>query len=107
MKNPLASMMQQAQRIQENYVKAQEELAELRVEAESGAGLVKLCMNGKREVISMHIDPSLLSDDRDMLTDLVMAAFNDGIHKVARIKQEKMADVTGGFEMPAGLKLPF
>jgi DNA-binding YbaB/EbfC family protein len=107
MKNPLASMMQQAQRLQENYVKAQEELAELSIEGESGAGLVRISMNGKREVTSMQIDPSLLAEDQDMLTDLIMAAFNDGVHKVARVKQEKMAGVTGGFEMPAGLKLPF
>ena len=107
MKNPLASMMQQAQRLQENYVKAQEELAELSIEGESGAGLVRISMNGKREVTSLQIDPSLLAEDQDMLTDLIMAAFNDGVHKVARVKQEKMAGVTGGFEMPAGLKLPF
>ncbi|MEY2700306.1 MAG: hypothetical protein RIQ52_1061 [Pseudomonadota bacterium] len=100
-------MMQQAQRLQENYVKAQEELAELSIEGESGAGLVRISMNGKREVTSMQIDPSLLAEDQDMLTDLIMAAFNDGVHKVARVKQEKMAGVTGGFEMPAGLKLPF
>lgn len=77
------------------------------IEGESGAGLVRISMNGKREVTSLQIDPSLLAEDQDMLTDLIMAAFNDGVHKVARVKQEKMAGVTGGFEMPAGLKLPF
>jgi DNA-binding YbaB/EbfC family protein len=107
MKNPLASLMQQAQQMQENLKKAQEELAALEINGESGGGLVKVVMNGKREVLKLNIDDSLVKDDRDMLEDLVAAAVNDAVHKVAKIKQEKMSGLTGGFEMPPGFKMPF
>ncbi len=107
MKNPLASLMQQAQQMQENIKKAQEELAAEEIHGESGAGLVKIVMNGKREALKISIDDSLLKEDRDMLEDLVAAAINDAVRKVAKIKQEKMAGLTGGLELPAGFKLPF
>ncbi|BBL74560.1 YbaB/EbfC family nucleoid-associated protein [Methylomagnum ishizawai] len=107
MKNPLAHLMQQAQQMQENLKKAQEELAELRVQGESGGGLVKIAMTGKRQVLKVEIDDSLLKDDRDMLEDLVAAAVNDAVNKVANLKQEKLAGLTGGMELPAGFKLPF
>jgi hypothetical protein len=107
MKNPLASLMQQAQQMQENVRKAQEELAKTEVHGESGGGLVKIVMNGKREVLKLSIDDSLVNDDRDMLEDLVAAAFNDAVRKVGKLKQEKMASLTGGIELPAGFKLPF
>lgn len=107
MKNPLAHLMQQAQQMQENLKKAQEELAELRVQGESGGGLVKIAMTGKRQVLKVEIDDSLLKDDRDMLEDLVAAAVNDAVNKVATLKQEKLAGLTGGMELPAGFKLPF
>lgn len=107
MKNPLASLMQQAQQMQENLKKAQEELAAMEIHGESGAGLVKIVMNGKREALKVSIDDSLLKEDRDMLEELVAAAINDTVRKVAKLKQEKMAGVTGGMEMPAGFKLPF
>lgn len=107
MKNPLANLMQQAQKMQENLKKVQEELAELRVQGESGGGLVKVVMTGKRVVTQIGIDDSLLGDDRDMLEDLVAAAVNDAIHKANALKEEKMAGLAGGFEMPGGFKLPF
>jgi DNA-binding YbaB/EbfC family protein len=107
MKNPLANLMQQAQKMQENLQKAQEELAALEVQGESGGGLVKIVMNGKREVKKVSIDESLVRDDRDMLEDLVAAAVNDAVNRVNRLKQEKMSALTGGIELPAGFKLPF
>jgi DNA-binding YbaB/EbfC family protein len=107
MKNPLANLMQQAQKMQENLQKAQEELAALEVQGESGGGLVRIVMNGKKEVKKVSIDESLVKEDRDMLEDLVAAAVNDAINRVNRLKQEKMAALTGGIELPAGFKLPF
>jgi DNA-binding YbaB/EbfC family protein len=107
MKNPLASLMQQAQKMQENLKKVQDELAELQVQGEAGGGLVKVRMTGKRMVLKVDIDESLVRDDRDMLEDLVGAAVNDAINKVAALKQEKMAGLTGGFELPPGFKMPF
>ena len=107
MKNPLASLMQQAQQMQENIKKAQEEFESVEIHGESGAGLVKIEMNGKREALKVSIDDSLLKEDRDMLEDLVAAAINDAVRKVARLKKEKRADLAGGLELPAGLKLPF
>ncbi|CAI8976721.1 YbaB/EbfC family nucleoid-associated protein [Methylocaldum szegediense] len=107
MKNPLANLMQQAQKMQENLQKAQEELAALEVQGESGGGLVRIIMNGKKEVKKVSIDESLVKEDRDMLEDLVAAAVNDAINRVNRLKQEKMAALTGGIELPAGFKLPF
>lgn len=107
MKNPLASLMQQAQKMQENLKKVQDELADLQVQGESGGGLVKVRMTGKRVVLKVEIDESLVKDDRDMLEDLVGAAVNDAIGKVAALKQEKMAGLTGGIDLPAGFKMPF
>jgi len=107
MKNPLANLMQQAQNMQENLKKAQEELAATQIAAESGGGLIKLAMNGKREILSLHIDDSLLADDKKVLEDLIIAALNDGIRKVGKLKEEKLSGLAGGFELPAGLKLPF
>lgn len=107
MKNPLANLMQQAQNMQENLKKAQEDLAATEIAAESGGGLVKLTMNGKREILKLQLDDSLLKDDRDMLEDLIIAAVNDGVRKVSKLKEEKLSGLTGGFELPAGLKLPF
>lgn len=107
MKNPLAGLMQQAQKMQENIQKAQDEMAAMEVQGESGGGLVKVTLNGKRLVQKLVIDDSLLSEDRDMLEDLVAAAFNDAVNKVGALKQEKMASLTGGIELPPGLKMPF
>lgn len=107
MKNPLASLMQQAQQMQENLKKAQEEIAAMEVTGESGGGLVKLVMNGKREVLKLSIDDSLVKEDRDMLEDLVAAAVNDAVRKVGKLKQEKLSSLTGGLELPGGFKMPF
>lgn len=107
MKNPLAGLMQQAQRMQENLKQAQDEIAAAIIQGEAGGGLVTITMNGKRQVQRVVIDDSLLKDDRDMLEDLIAAAFNDAVNKVSVLKQEKMASLTGGMELPAGFKLPF
>ncbi|CAD6881520.1 Nucleoid-associated protein YaaK [Methylomonas albis] len=107
MKNALAGIMQQAQKMQDNLKKAQEELGAMEVHGESGGGLVTIVMTGKREVRKVSIDPSLLSDDKDMLEDLVAAAINDAVHKVGKMKKEKMADVTAGIPLPPGFQMPF
>jgi hypothetical protein len=107
MKNPLAGLMQQAQKMQENLTRVQEEIALAEVQGESGGGLVKVTMNGKRMTQKLQIDDSLLQEDRDMLEDLIAAAFNDAVAKVAALKQERMSGLTGGLDLPAGFKLPF
>ena len=107
MKNELGGLLQQAQKMQENFQKTQDELAQMEVKGESGGGLVTLVMTGKRAVKSVSIYDSLLADDKDMLEDLVAAAINDAVNKVAKLKQEKMAGMTAGFPMPPGFKMPF
>ena len=107
MKNALAGIMQQAQKMQDNLKKAQEELGAMEVQGESGGGLVTIVMTGKREVRKVRIDPSLVGDDKDMLEDLVAAAINDAVHKVGKMKKEKMADVTAGIPIPPGFQMPF
>ena len=107
MKNQLAGLMKQAQQMQENMKKVQEELAQTEVEGQSGAGLVKVVMTCKNEVRRVTIDPSLLADDKDMLEDLVAAAFNDASHKAEAAMQEKMGSVASGLPLPPGFKLPF
>ncbi len=107
MKNPLGNIMQQAQKMQEDMKKAQEELESLEIMGESGGGLVKILMTGKREVRKVSIDDSLVGDDKDMLEDLVAAAINDAVHKVNKAKKEKMAEVTSGIPLPPGFQMPF
>ncbi|HWO99803.1 MAG TPA: YbaB/EbfC family nucleoid-associated protein [Methylococcus sp.] len=107
MKNPLANLMQQAQRMQESLQKAQEELAAMEIQGESGGGLVKIRLNGKREVLKIDIDESLLKEDRAILEDLIASAFNDAVRRVAKIKQEKLANITGGLGFPTGFNMPF
>lgn len=107
MKNALGNIMQQAQKMQEDLKKAQEELNAMQVMGESGGGLITILMTGKREARKVTIDPSLLGDDKDMLEDLVAAAINDAVNKVAKMKKEKMADVTAGLPLPPGFQLPF
>jgi nucleoid-associated protein EbfC len=107
MKNALGSIMQQAQKMQEDLKKAQEELATMQIQGESGGGLVKIIMSGKREARKVSIDPSLLGEDKDMLEDLVAAAINDAVNKVAKMKKEKMAEVTAGLPIPPGFQMPF
>lgn len=107
MKNALGNIMQQAQKMQEEFQKAQEELGSMEVQGESGAGLVTILMTGKREVRKVTIDDSLIGEDKDMLEDLVAAAINDAVHKVGKMKQEKMSGLTAGFPIPPGFKMPF
>ena len=107
MKNQLAGLMKQAQQVQENMKRIQEELATLEVEGQSGAGLVKVVMTCRHDVKRVTIDPSLLSDDKDMLEDLVAAAVNDAVRKVESTTQEKMGSLASGMGLPPGMKLPF
>jgi len=107
MKNALGNIMQQAQKMQDDVKKAQEELAAMQIQGESGGGLVSIIMTGKREVRKVTIDDSLLADDKDMLEDLVAAAINDAVHKVSKMKKEKMSEVTAGLPLPPGFQMPF
>ncbi len=107
MKNQLAGLMKQAQQMQENLKRAQDELAQLEVEGQSGAGLVKVVMTCRHDVKRVSIDPSLVGEDRDMLEDLVAAAFNDAVRRVEATTQEKLAGFAGGMGMPPGFKMPF
>lgn len=107
MKGQLAGLMKQAQAMQDNLKKAQDELGTIEVEGQSGAGLVKVLMSCKHEVRRVTIDPSLLADDKDMLEDLVAAAFNDGLRRAEEVSAEKMGKLTAGMPMPPGMKFPF
>jgi DNA-binding YbaB/EbfC family protein len=107
MKGQLAGLMKQAQAMQDNMKKAQDQLALVEVEGQSGAGLVKVLMTCKNDVKRVTIDPSLLADDKDMLEDLVAAAFNDAIRKAEATSQQAMSGLTAGMPLPPGFKLPF
>jgi DNA-binding YbaB/EbfC family protein len=107
MKGGLGNLMKQAQEMQANMQKAQEELARMEVSGQSGGGLVTVVMTGKHEVHRVSIDDSLLGDDKDMLEDLVAAAINDAAHKVEAATQQRLTGLAGGLNLPAGLKLPF
>ena len=107
MKGQLAGLMKQAQAMQDNMKRAQDELALVEVEGTSGAGLVKVTMTCKHAVKRITIDPSLLADDKDMLEDLVAAAFNDAVRRAEEISTEKMGKLTAGMPMPPGMKFPF
>ena len=106
-KGQLAGLMKQAQQMQDNMRRMQEQLAGIEVEGQAGTGLVKVVMTCKHDVKRVSIDPSLLSDDKDMLEDLVAAAVNDAVRRVESTVQEKMAGVTAGLPLPPGMKLPF
>tara|TARA_R110002096_G_scaffold421710_2_gene627667 strand:+ start:7055 stop:7381 length:327 start_codon:yes stop_codon:yes gene_type:complete len=108
MKNQLGDLMQQAQKMQEKMLEAQQKLAQLEVAGESGGGLVKLVMTGKYEVKKVSLDPSLCNEgDREMLEDLVVAAINDAVHKVENENKDSMSGMTAGIPLPPGFKLPF
>ncbi len=107
MKGGLGNIMKQAQQMQANMQKLQEELARTEVTGQSGGGMVSVIMNGRHEVRRVSIDPSLLGDDKDMLEDLIAAAINDAVRKVESTSQEKMAGMTAGLPLPPGMKLPF
>jgi len=107
MKGQLAGLMKQAQQMQENVRKMQEQLASVEVEGQSGAGMVKVVMTCKHDVKRISIDPSLVGDDKEMLEDLVAAAVNDAVRRVEATVQEKMGGLTAGMGLPPGMKLPF
>jgi len=107
MKGGLGNLMKQAQQMQENMRKAQEELGLVEVEGQSGAGLVKVVMTCRYAVKKVSIDPTLLGEDKDMLEDLVMAAMNDAVAKAEAATQAKMAGFTAGLNLPPGMGLPF
>ncbi|MBN8502131.1 MAG: YbaB/EbfC family nucleoid-associated protein [Sphingomonadales bacterium] len=106
MKGGLGGLMKQAQMMQENMKKAQEQLAQTEVEGQSGAGMVKVLMTCSHAVRRVAIDPSVM-DDKEMLEDLVAAAYNDAVRKAEVVSQEKMAGFTSGLNLPPGFKLPF
>ena len=107
MKNQLAGLMKQAQQMQDNLKKVQEELAEVEVEGQSGAGLVKVVVTCRNEIRRITVDPSLLADDKDMLEDLMVAATNDALRRAEQAASERMGNVTAGLPLPPGFKLPF
>ena len=107
MKGGLGNLMKQAQQMQANLQKAQEELASLEVTGESGGGMVKITLTGKHAVRRVEIDDSLIGDDREMLEDLIAAAFNDGVRRVEELTQDKFSGLAGGLNLPPGMKLPF
>ncbi len=104
-KGQLAGLMKQAQQMQDNMKRVQDQLATTEVEGQSGAGLVKVLMTCKYDLKRVNIDPSLLKDDKDMLEDLVAAAVNDAVRKIEATVQDKMSSVTAGMPMPPGMKL--
>ena len=107
MKGGLGGLMKQAQQMQENMKKMQEQLAHTEVEGQSGAGMVKVTMTCRHDVRRVQIDPALLAEDKDMLEDLVAAAMNDAVRKAESVTQEKMGGFTSGLDLPPGMKLPF
>ncbi|MCO7188377.1 YbaB/EbfC family nucleoid-associated protein [Pseudoalteromonas rubra] len=106
-KGGMGNIMKQAQQMQERMEKAQEEIKNLEVVGEAGAGLVKVTMLGSHNVRRVEIDESLMEDDKDMIEDLLAAAVNDAVRRVGEESQKRMADVTGGMQMPPGFKMPF
>lgn len=107
MRGPMAQIMQQAQRMQDDLKRAQEELANLEVTGQSGGGVVSVTMNGRHEVRRVQIDRKLFADDPEMAEDLVAAAINDAVNKISTASQERIGAVTGGMNLPPGFKLPF
>ena len=106
-KGGMGNLMKQAQQMQEKMQQAQEEIANAEVTGESGAGMVAVRMNGRHDVKKVHIDESLMEEDKEILEDLIAAAINDAVRKIETSTQEKMAGLTGGMGMPPGFKMPF
>lgn len=107
MKGGLGNLMKQAQKMQADMQKAQEELASLEVEGSAGGGMVKVVMTGRHELKKVSIDPEVFDDDREMVEDLVAAAVNDAVRRVEELSKEKMSSMAGGMGLPPGMKLPF
>jgi len=106
-KGGMGNIMKQAQQMQDKMQKAQEEIAGMEVTGEAGAGMVKVTMLGNHNVRRVEVDESLMEDDKEMIEDLVAAAINDAVRRVQEASKERMADVTGGMQMPPGFKMPF
>jgi len=106
-KGGMGNIMKQAQEMQERMQKMQEELAEVEVTGQAGAGIVKVTMTCNHNVRRVEVDDSLMDDDKEMLEDLTAAAFNDAVRRVQETSKEKMGDVTGGMPLPPGFKMPF
>ncbi|TPE48451.1 YbaB/EbfC family nucleoid-associated protein [Maribrevibacterium harenarium] len=106
-KGGMGNMMRQAQKMQENMQKAQEEIANMEVEGQAGAGLVKVVMTGRHDVKRISIDDSLFGDDKEMLEDLIAAAVNDAVRNIESTSKEKMSAATAGMPLPPGFKMPF
>ena len=107
MKGNIGNLMKQAQQMQANVERAQAEIAALEVTGEAGGGMAQVVMTGRHEVRRVTLDPSIVSDDKEMLEDLIAAAINDAVQKVERAAQEKMSSVMGGMNLPPGFKMPF
>ena len=107
MKGGIGNLMKQAQLVQENMKKLQEQLAVMEVEGQAGSGMVKVVMSGRHEVKRVTLDPRVVADDREMLEDLIAAAVNDAVRRIEAVTQEKMAAATAGLPLPPGMKLPF
>ncbi len=107
MKGGIGNLMKQAQKMQEDMQKAQQEIADMEIDGQSGGGLVSVRMNGRHELVKVSIDDSLVGDDKDMLEDLVAAAVNDASHKLEAASKDKMGGLAGSLNLPDGMKLPF
>lgn len=107
MRGPIAGLMQQAQKMQENLKRAQDEIARIEVEGQSGGGMVKVTMTGKHDVRRVRIERELLTGDAEMLEDLIAAAMNDAVNKINEATQQHMAQVSAGMNLPPGFKMPF
>jgi len=107
MKGGLGGLMKQAQKMQADMQKAQEEVANLEVEGQAGGGMVKVMMNGRHELRRVNIDPALMDDDKEMLEDLLAAAVNDATKKIDASSKDMMSGVTSGMSLPPGFKMPF
>lgn len=107
MKNELGKLMKQAQQIQADMQRVQAELAQMEVQGEAGAGMVKVTMTGRHDVRRVQIDPAVLGEDREMLEDLIAAAVNDAVRRIEETGRERMQKLTGGLNLPPGMKLPF
>jgi len=107
MKGGIGNLMKQAQQMQANMQKMQEEVANMEVEGQAGGGLVKVTMTGRHDVKRVSIDDSVFQDDKEMLEDLIAAAVNDAVRQVEKVSQDKMSSLTAGFNLPPGMKLPF
>lgn len=107
MRGPLGNLLQQAQRMQENLKRAQEEVAVLEATGQAGGNMVAVTINGRHEVKRVRIDPSVAGGDVEMLEDLVAAACNDANNRIAELTQQRMSEVAGGMNLPPGFKLPF